>query len=51
MEKSSKTKWLLFNNLKDIENPFFEYSKLDKNRITYLNLQDFNFWKMKIKNL
>jgi hypothetical protein len=37
----SKTKYEGFNNLNIIENEFYEYNSLNKNRIEHLNLKDF----------
>jgi hypothetical protein len=41
----SKRKMLSFNYLEEMENNFFEFKELEKNRKKHLNLQPFDKWK------
>jgi len=46
----SKTKYPNFNNLEKLDNYFFEYNQLEKNRTEHLNLLSFGNWKKFLNN-
>lgn len=46
----SKKKYLHFNNIPlPLANPYYEYSILNSNKKSHLNLTDFNLWKDEVK--